>query len=105
MLVIFESFNTALPIDLGNRFCENSLRDRVLSFFLTVSYLIHRTRHVQSLQMTRSLSTHSLPDTYGKSSQQKISRDALPRAVWSMALKTGTLIIGCEKGSVEVKVN
>lgn len=55
--------------------------------------------------MTRSLSTHSLPDTYGKSSQQKISRDALPRAVWSMALKTGTLIIGCEKGSVEVKVN
>lgn len=59
---------------------------------------------MQSLQMTRSVSTHSLPDTYGKSSQQKISRDALPRAVWSMALKTGTLIIGCEKGSVEVMV-
>lgn len=57
---------------------------------------------MQSLQMTRSVSTHSLPDTYGKSSQQKMSRDALPRAVWSMALKTGTLIIGCEKGSVEV---
>ena len=66
--------------------------------------MTHRARHVQSLQMTRSVSTHSLPDTYGKSSQQKISRDALPRAVWSMALKTGTLIIGCEKGSVEVMV-
>ena len=72
-------------------------------FVLTVLYLIHRARHVQSLQMTRSVSTHSLPDTDSKSSQQKISRDALPRAVWSMELKTGTLIIGCEKGSVEVK--
>ena len=65
--------------------------------------LFCRVRRVYNLAISRSTSFHSLPtpeDAHMKKKEQ--SQQKLPRAVWSIAYKSDVLVIGCNKGSVEV---
>ena len=75
----------------------------MLAFSRDYSCLYARTKQVHSIGIPRSRSTHSLPSCEDVNSrQQQSSNYELPRAVWSLAYKSDVLIVGCEKGSVEV---
>jgi len=67
-------------------------------------YVDRRSREVKNISIHRSNSTHSLPNTEQLflNEKQALSRECLPPAVWCLAFKSDVLIVGCDKGSVEI---